>query len=44
MSFLYYQTIQPMGSLFVQTLLLFYDGVILRLMDKKGLDTNKMFG
>ena len=39
-----YQTIQPMGSLFEQTLLLFYDGVILRLMDKKGLDTNKMYG
>ncbi|MFJ7684377.1 6-phospho-3-hexuloisomerase [Peribacillus butanolivorans] len=39
-----YQTIQPMGSLFEQTLLLFYDGVILRFMDKKGLDTNKMYG
>ncbi|MGE7603326.1 6-phospho-3-hexuloisomerase [Peribacillus sp. NPDC097675] len=39
-----YQTIQPMGSLFEQTLLLFYDAVILRLMDKKGLDTNKMYG
>ncbi|MFO6497619.1 MULTISPECIES: 6-phospho-3-hexuloisomerase [Bacillus] len=39
-----YQTIQPMGSLFEQTLLLFYDAVILRLMEKKGLDTNKMYG
>jgi 6-phospho-3-hexuloisomerase len=39
-----YQTIQPMGSLFEQTLLLFYDAVILRFMDKKGLDTNKMYG
>jgi 6-phospho-3-hexuloisomerase len=39
-----YQTIQPMGSLFEQTLLLFYDAVILRFMEKKGLDTNKMYG
>ncbi|MFJ7678361.1 6-phospho-3-hexuloisomerase [Peribacillus sp. NPDC097198] len=39
-----YQTIQPMGSLFEQTLLLFFDSVILRIMDKKGLDTNKMYG
>lgn len=37
-------TIQPMGSLFEQTLLLFYDAVILRFMEKKGLDTNKMYG
>ncbi|MCM2534151.1 6-phospho-3-hexuloisomerase [Neobacillus pocheonensis] len=39
-----YQTIQPMGLLFEQTLLLFYDAVILRFMEKKGLDTNKMYG
>lgn len=39
-----YKTIQPMGSLFEQTLLLFYDAVILRFMDKKGLDTNTMYG
>ncbi|WP_042461918.1 6-phospho-3-hexuloisomerase [Neobacillus dielmonensis] len=39
-----YQTIQPMGSLFEQTLLLFYDAIILRFMEKKGLDTNKMYG
>lgn len=39
-----YKTIQPMGSLFEQTLLLFYDSVILRFMEKKGLDTNKMYG
>ncbi|QGH34336.1 6-phospho-3-hexuloisomerase [Gracilibacillus salitolerans] len=39
-----YKTIQPMGSLFEQTSLLFYDAVILRFMDKKGLDTNKMYG
>ncbi|MEB2630240.1 6-phospho-3-hexuloisomerase [Peribacillus frigoritolerans] len=38
------KTIQPMGSLFEQTLLLFYDAVILRFMEKKGLDTNKMYG
>lgn len=39
-----YKTIQPMGSLFEQTLLLFCDSVILRFMEKKGLDTNKMYG
>jgi 6-phospho-3-hexuloisomerase len=39
-----YQTIQPMGSLFEQTLLLFFDSIILRFMEKKGLDTNKMYG
>jgi len=39
-----YKTIQPMGSLFEQTLLLFFDAVILRFMEKKGLDTNKMYG
>lgn len=39
-----YKTIQPMGSLFEQTLLLFYDAVILRFMEKKELDTNKMYG
>lgn len=37
-------TIQPMGSLFEQTLLLFYDAVILRYMDKKGLTSETMFG
>lgn len=39
-----FQTIQPMGSLFEQTLLLFYDAMILRFMKKKGLDSNKMYG
>jgi len=39
-----YKTIQPMGSLFEQTLLLFYDAIILRFMEKKGLDTNNMYG
>ncbi|NJJ39248.1 6-phospho-3-hexuloisomerase [Paenibacillus apii] len=37
-------TIQPMASLFEQTLLLFYDAVILRLMDKTGQTTTLMFG
>lgn len=39
-----YQTIQPMGSLFEQTMLLFYDALILRFMEKKGLDSNEMYG
>lgn len=39
-----YQTIQPMGSLFEQTMLLFYDALILRFMEKKGLDSTKMYG
>ncbi|MEB4861236.1 6-phospho-3-hexuloisomerase [Priestia megaterium] len=39
-----YNTIQPMGSLFEQTMLLFYDALILRFMEKKGLDSNKMYG
>ncbi|WP_374721819.1 6-phospho-3-hexuloisomerase [Peribacillus tepidiphilus] len=39
-----YKTIQPMGSLFEQTLLLFYDAVILRFMEKRGLDSNTMYG
>lgn len=38
-----YNTIQPMGSLFEQTLLLFLDAVILRFMEKKGLDSTTMF-
>ncbi|GGG17161.1 6-phospho-3-hexuloisomerase [Paenibacillus abyssi] len=39
-----YKTIQPMGSLFEQTLLLFYDSVILRLMEKRGLNSETMYG
>ncbi|TDL82848.1 6-phospho-3-hexuloisomerase [Peribacillus frigoritolerans] len=39
-----YKTIQPMGSLFEQTMLLFYDALILRFMEKKGLDSAKMYG
>ncbi|MCL2016854.1 MAG: 6-phospho-3-hexuloisomerase [Defluviitaleaceae bacterium] len=37
-------TIQPMGSLFEQCLLLFYDAVILDLMAKNNLDSTKMYG
>ncbi|MBD3860519.1 6-phospho-3-hexuloisomerase [Bacillus sp. 28A-2] len=37
-------TIQPMGSLFEQSLLLMYDAVILRLMEIKALDTHTMYG
>lgn len=37
-------TIQPMGSLFEQTMLLFYDSIILRIMKLKKLDSNKMYG
>ncbi|WP_297520313.1 6-phospho-3-hexuloisomerase [uncultured Clostridium sp.] len=39
-----YKTIQPMGSLFEQTMLLFYDAIILTIMEKRGLDSNKMYG
>jgi 6-phospho-3-hexuloisomerase len=39
-----YKTIQPMGALFEQTLLLFCDAVILKLMEKQGLDSKTMFG
>jgi len=39
-----YKTIQPMGSLFEQTSLLFYDALILCCMEKKGLDSHKMYG
>ncbi|MBT2291332.1 6-phospho-3-hexuloisomerase [Paenibacillus albidus] len=37
-------TIQPMASLFEQTLLLFYDAVILRMMELTGQTTGQMFG
>ncbi|MBN3522771.1 6-phospho-3-hexuloisomerase [Paenibacillus apiarius] len=36
-------TIQPMASLFEQTLLIFYDAVVLRIMDKRGLDSGGMY-
>jgi 6-phospho-3-hexuloisomerase len=38
-----YKTIQPMASLFEQTLLLFFDAIILRFMEKKELSSDKMF-
>lgn len=39
-----YHTIQPMGSLFEQTMLLFYDALILRFMEIKELSSTKMYG
>lgn len=39
-----FETIQPMGSLFEQTSLLFYDAVILRFMEKEMLDSQQMYG
>ena len=38
------KSIQPMGSLFEQSLLLFYDAVILRFMERKGLSSDTMYG
>lgn len=37
-------TIQPMGSLFEQTLLVFFDAVILKYMELNHLETDKMYG
>jgi 6-phospho-3-hexuloisomerase len=37
-------SIQPMGSLFEQSLLLLFDAVILRIMEKKGLISSTMYG
>jgi 6-phospho-3-hexuloisomerase len=39
-----YATLQPMASLFEQTLLVFYDAVILRIMEQTGQTTGRMFG
>lgn len=39
-----YHTIQPMGSLFEQTLLVYFDATILSLMEKQGLDSSSMYG
>jgi 6-phospho-3-hexuloisomerase len=39
-----FTTIQPMASLFEQTLLIFYDAVILQLMEQTGQTTGQMFG
>jgi 6-phospho-3-hexuloisomerase len=38
-----FTSIQPMGSLFEQSLLIFLDSVILRLMEKQKKDSNTMF-
>ena len=38
-----FRSIQPMGSLFEQSLLLTFDAVMLRLMEKQGKDSNSMF-
>ena len=38
-----FKSIQPMGSLFEQSLLLFFDAVILKLMEKRGNDSGTMF-
>ncbi|MBP1996306.1 6-phospho-3-hexuloisomerase [Paenibacillus eucommiae] len=38
-----FTTSQPMASLFEQTLLVFYDAIILKLMEHKGLDSNTMY-
>ncbi|MGQ3477148.1 6-phospho-3-hexuloisomerase [Paenibacillus sp. TY11] len=39
-----YQTIQPMGSLFEQTLLLYGDALVLRTMELRKLTSESMFG
>ena len=39
-----YMTLQPMASLFEQTLLVFYDAVILRIMEQTGQTSGRMFG
>ena len=38
-----YKSIQPMGALFEQSLLVFYDAVILQLMAMQGADSDTMF-
>ena len=38
------KSIQPMGSLFEQSLLLFYDAVILSFMKRNGLSSEIMYG
>ncbi|RXZ80797.1 6-phospho-3-hexuloisomerase [Paenibacillaceae bacterium] len=39
-----FATVQPMASLFEQTLLLFYDALIMELMARKGLNSDTMYG
>lgn len=38
-----FKSIQPMGSLFEQSLLIFLDAIILRLMEERGTDSDTMF-
>jgi 6-phospho-3-hexuloisomerase len=38
-----FTSVQPMGSLFEQSLLIFFDIIVMRLMEKKGLDSTTMF-
>ena len=38
------KSIQPMVSLFEQSLLLIYDSVILRFMERKGMNSETMYG
>jgi 6-phospho-3-hexuloisomerase len=39
-----YKSIQPMGSLFEQSLLLIYDSIILRFMERNGMNSETMYG
>jgi 6-phospho-3-hexuloisomerase len=38
-----FASVQPMGSLFEQSLLIFFDIIVMRLMERKGLDSKTMF-
>ncbi|WP_053217848.1 6-phospho-3-hexuloisomerase [Virgibacillus senegalensis] len=38
------KSIQPMGSLFEQSLLVLFDSVILRIMERKDMQSSKMYG
>lgn len=38
-----YESVQPMGALFEQSLIVFYDAMILRLMEKQGMNSTTMF-
>lgn len=38
-----FASVQPMGTLFEQSLMIFLDLMVLRLMDKKGIDATRMF-
>lgn len=39
-----FTSIQPMGSLFEQSLLLIYDAIILRFMERNGMNSETMYG